>query len=219
MGSPDDKGQDKGIVAPHEAGKVDVLTDVPAQYPDVPSIAVATKNAALLEGGKFPKTVVLDGIRSLLAGELADETDRPLLTEAIEYIENPTDNFEDIKVHTKNIVAIAAMTYMGENIPPAIEALQAYFYALQCVNQMNFVEGELAKGVTDSMEIEAAITQALADAEVFANGYAKETTLLEAATALHDRLPEEVRNSMADRKLANRTIRKAPFSKDPAEAN
>jgi hypothetical protein len=218
MGLPEDKDK---VPVPTEGVAVAEQVTAPAQYADVPAIAVATKNAMLLESGKFPKSVVLDMTRSFFAGVLADEDDRTPLVSAIEYMYFPTDNFEDIKLMTTKIGTISAMSYyaMDLPIPPALEALQAYFYGLQVVNRMNFVESELAKGVTDSREIEDAITQALADAQILAGEDFKDSTLLEAATALHDRLPEVVRKSMADRKLANVTIRKAPFNKDPTQAN
>ena len=128
---------------------VDKVEEAPKpSYADVPVIALKTKRAALLEGGKFSKSVVLADVATLLKSESVDEVDRSTINAAIEFIENPTEKLEDIQLHTTRIGEVCGgYERQGNDTPPAIDALHAHFLSLQCLNRINFVENEMFDGV------------------------------------------------------------------------
>lgn len=128
---------------------VDKVEEAPKpSYADVPAIALRTKRAALLEGGKFSKSVVLADVATLLKSEPVDEVDRSTINAAIEFIENPTEKLEDIQLHTTRIGEVCGGYEMqGNDTPPAIDALHAHFLSLQCLNRIDFVEHEMFNGV------------------------------------------------------------------------
>lgn len=161
-----------GVVAkPAEAPK--------PSYADVPAIAVATKSAAMLEAGKYSKGSVLEGIASLLLeGELADETDRPLINAAVEFVKNPTDNLQEIQLHTTAIGTVCGGYEMqGSDTPPAIDALHAHLFSLQCINRINFIESEMVHGRAESRETIDSFVKVADWATTLFKGYKDESML------------------------------------------
>lgn len=131
---------------------------------------------------------VLGDIAALLeSGAVEDEADRGVISAAVAFVENPTENLADIMGHTTNIGSvIGGYDMQGMDPPPAIDAMHAYLLALQCINRINFIEAGIEQG-SGSPEIQHAIAQALDWATVLSGGY-KDATLLGTVNELQVRL-------------------------------
>ncbi len=135
------------------------------------------------------KDTVLSGIAALLeSGAIEDETDRSLVVAAVAFVENPTENLTDIMNHTTNIgLVLGGYEMQGVDVPPAIDAMHSYLFALQCINRIDFVEEELKKSPQASPEIQQAMVFALDWATILSKGY-KDDTYLTAIRGLQARL-------------------------------
>ncbi len=140
---------------------------------------------------------VVGGIDGLLqVGALEDETDRTLVVAARAFIENPSENLAEIMNHTTNIgQVLAGYEMQGADAAPAIHAMNAFLFALQCVNRINYVEGWRDNFRTSSSDtqpstepaLNLAMAQALDWATILSNGY-KDDTMLNAVHDLQSRL-------------------------------
>lgn len=136
------------------------------------------------------KQKVLRDVATLLqSGGVEDETDRGIVEAAAAFLEKPTENLSEIMSHTSNIGAVfGGYEMMGMDIPPALDAMYACLLALQCINRINFVEGEIEKGsALISPEIQDAMAMALDRATAFSRAY-KDGALLAAVNQLQERL-------------------------------
>lgn len=141
----------------------------------------------LLELQSKTGTVLRDIAASLERGTVQDETDRGFIEGAVAFIENPTENLSDIMVHTTHIgEVLGGYDLQGTHPPPEIDAMHAYLLALQCINQMNFVEQELEQGTPDFSAIHSAMVRAYDWATILAKGY-KDVTFLNAVNSLFER--------------------------------
>ena len=104
------------------------------------------------------KGKILSDIAALLeSGGIEDEVDQGIVKKAMAFIENPSENLEDILPHTKHIGMVLAEYDMERTEPPPeIDAIEAYLYALQCINRVKFVEKELALESPNFLEIKEA---------------------------------------------------------------
>lgn len=143
----------------------------------------------LLLGLKSRTGKILNNVLSLLKHDtIKDETDRKMVMEAVAFIENPTEDLADIKNHTTNIGhVLGGFKEQRADLPPEIDGMHHYLLALQCVNQINFVEKELEQKSPDLAKIQQAMVPALDWAEIISNGY-KDGTLLRAVKKLQGRL-------------------------------
>ncbi len=143
----------------------------------------------LLLGLKSRTGKILNDISALLKHDtVKDATDRKMVMAAVAFIENPTEDLADIKNHTTNIgQVLGGFEQQGADLPPEIDAMHHYLLALQCVNQINFVEKELEQKSPDLAKIQQAMVPALDWAKIISNGY-KDGTLLSAVKKLQGRL-------------------------------
>ena len=128
--------------------------------------------------------VLNDAIALLENGGVEDPIDQKIVLDAIELIKNPPEDLEEIKTHGTNIGAVVAGYYeQGNEPPPAIDAIHKYFWSLECINRLNFVEEKLEQGSEIMEEIELAMAIALKCATTLADGY-KDDSLLKAVNEL-----------------------------------
>jgi len=157
--------------------------------PDSPDYTQAYPSYNLLLRLKSQTRSVSGRIATLLEqGAIQDETDRQLVVEAVAFIENPTENLSEIMNHTTNIgIVEGGYDMQGAETPPEIIAMHGYLFALQCINQINFIENELEQSSPDSAKIKQALALALDWATILSRGY-KDHTLLSAVNELQGRL-------------------------------
>jgi|WetSurMetagenome_2_1015567.scaffolds.fasta_scaffold33883_3 hypothetical protein len=131
------------------------------------------------------KKKILDDTAALLKSEVVkDKADKKIIEGAKAFVENPTDNLEEITKHTTNVGHVFGEYEMrGESAPPAVDALHGHLLALLCVNRMSFVEKELEKGSYDLPEIRYAMSMAKDRATHLHRGY-KDTTFIDAVDKL-----------------------------------
>lgn len=136
---------------------------------------------------QFRARKILNDVGSELSA-IQDEIDRQFIIAAFRFIENPTEDLAEIMNHTTHIgEVIGGYDMQGMAPPPAIDAMHAYLFTLQCINRMNFVEVKLSQGSPISQEIQHAMAQALDWATLLARGY-KDETMLSAVNELQGRL-------------------------------
>ncbi|MFA7278319.1 MAG: hypothetical protein WC101_05060 [Candidatus Gracilibacteria bacterium] len=84
---------------------------------------------------------VLRDIAVLLETATLDPMDRLMIGQVTDLIKHPTNVLSDIEAETVRIANVCAGYMMqGEDVPPAIDAISDYLFALQCVNRISFVE-------------------------------------------------------------------------------
>lgn len=98
----------------------------------------------------------------ILSGNIEDETDRGLVSEAAAFILRPTGKLEEIMNHTTNMgQVLMGYEVSGAELPPPIDALHSYLLAFQCIIIMNVVEAELEQASPDLPNIQGAMTRAI----------------------------------------------------------
>lgn len=150
----------------------------------------AIDHIQLLTKLEIQKATVLTGVKRLIeSGTIEDETDRNLVQEAATFIENPSENYEEIKQHRTRVGdVLVGYEMQGAELPPEIDALHAYLTSLQCINLITSVEQKLREGApANSPEIKNAMTWALDCALGLSKGY-KDDTLLKVVQELQSRL-------------------------------
>ena len=152
----------------------EVETEIAVQDSAALEVAIATK-----------KALVLAGIASLHeSGDPLDATDRVTITAATAFIKNPSEYLPGIQIHMNRVdEVIAGYMEQEKDAPPEIAALAAYFFILQCVNRIEFVESRIALGDADSPEVTKAMILAKDWATTLSKGY-KDDTMLNAVRAL-----------------------------------
>jgi len=139
---------------------------------------------------------VLDGVEALLANGIEDANDRTIVSAAMAFIEHPTEHLPDIILHTGNIgMVLVGYDMQGADIPPEIDAMNAYLLTLQCINRIKFIEGWHDKSTTSSPDtqqiprqtIDLTMEFALSEAAVLSRQY-KDNTLNDALNELKDRI-------------------------------
>ncbi|NIA02312.1 MAG: hypothetical protein GWP15_02930 [Nitrospirae bacterium] len=142
---------------------------------------------------------ILGDIATLLErGDIEDKIDRELVVKAVAFIENPTEDLSDITSHTTIIGQ--ALTTMQE-APSEIVAMYSYFFALQCINRINFVEEKLSQETpADSPEIRKAMSRGLDWATTLSIGHNDHISLITAFHELQARL-----NSLQNPQLLHTT--------------
>ncbi len=165
-----------------EDSEIEVVASVEAkhqaQYAETPVIAAETKYATLLESGNFSRAVVLAGVASFIERGPVDPTDLNTINIAVEIASNPEISLADSKRQSQRILEVASGYYeQGEEPPAEIDAFCGYLIATECVNRMNFVEAELARGDLDSQEIQTHMPLLVSLAITLAKAYGGEAIL------------------------------------------
>jgi hypothetical protein len=144
----------------------------------------ANRNLEALSSALFLKLeaqkgqVLLDIALLLQENGLEDDVDKRLVGEAVEFVENPTEEVEAVMKHATAIGAVHAEYDMQEIAQPAaIDALYEYIYALQCVIQIKFAEEVFKRQPFDSAETKTAIHQASLSAKMLVRGWEDNTFL------------------------------------------
>lgn len=138
------------------------------------------------------KKVSTDVASLIERGAVADETDKKLLGEAATFIQNPTEKLEDIMSHTSNIgQVLSGYEMQGADAPDEIYAMNSYLVALQCINQIDFVETALEQGSSDAEKIQYALASALDWATILSRGWSKDDSLLTAVHELEGRVKKQ----------------------------
>lgn len=132
----------------------------------------------------------------MAGGSIEDATDRALLDAAMAFIENPTEHLPDIITHTQNIgMVLAGFDMQGAEIPPEIDALNAYLVAFQCINRIKYIEGLCDKSTNSPPDIQRSTREtinlamefALSEAAILSRQY-KDNSLNDALKELQDRI-------------------------------
>lgn len=145
---------------------------------------------------KLQTGTVLSEIAALIESGPIDETDREPINEAVAFIENPTEDLLDIMKHTYSIgLVVSGYMMQGADVPPAIDAMNGYLLAFQCINRMSFVEREVREGDPNSSEVKDYISIALSEAITLSREY-KGGNILSAVNELRSRLPMELQKKL-----------------------
>lgn len=125
------------------------------------------------------KAKVLSDITTLLEhGCIEDEVDRGIVVGAVAFIENPSEEISAIMGQTKNIGQVLAGYMMsGADLPPEIDAIHGYLFALQCINKIKLIEAELLKESPDALVIQEAMARGSDWAITLSKGYNDDTFL------------------------------------------
>jgi len=131
---------------------------------------------------------ILSNVSALLEnGTLQDQVDRKFVMQVAAFIENPTENLQDIMDYMRIIgEVLGGYDEQGMDAPAAIDAMHGYLHALKCINRMSFIEAELEKGTADSSNIKEAMAIAINEATTLSKAY-KDNTLLNPISELKDR--------------------------------
>jgi len=155
----------------------------------------------LVERLSSQKRKVLGDIQKLnFNNGIKDEADRRIVELAFTFVENPTENLQEIMSYTTAVAQVLA-GYMqiedapgdldalqGDEAPAEIDALHGYLLAMQCLNRISFIENEIEKGNINTPEIQQAINRAFEWASIISRGYKDHAYLLDAVNELKDRL-------------------------------
>jgi hypothetical protein len=151
---------------------------------DIPEPIAPSLILALLRKGS-----VLASMKNLLErGDIQDPSDRIALQGAIAFIENPSGNLRDIMSQVTSIgEVLVGYSMQGESGPSEVNALNAYFWMLQGINRIAFVELQVERIFVYSLEMREAMSNALRCATILAKGYGDEAMMI-ALSELQNRL-------------------------------
>jgi hypothetical protein len=143
-----------------------------------------------LLNGRMEKRTILGGIDRFLRREDADDADRGIIDSAVKFIENPTNNLEDVQAHTTDVAMVMAMWPGDAASILEVDAMHAYLLSLQCINRINFVVNNF-NNPADYKKVFDAMLLATDEAVTVSEGY-EDDTLLKAVDELKARLPMEM---------------------------
>jgi hypothetical protein len=160
---------------------------------NTPESSQANLSQDLLPGLESRAKKVLNDVEALLErGAVEDETDKKMIGEAMEIINNPEKNLQEIMTNTTNVgIVLSGYEMQGMDPPAEIYALHCHLLALQCVGEIEFVEAALEHGSYDASRVDYAMAGILDWGTALSKGWAKDNTYLAAGNQLQGRLAIE----------------------------
>ncbi len=106
---------------------------------------------------------ILESVRLLLTdGTIEDADDRKTIEEALAFLENPTEDFEEIKRHLKDIGMVLAYNYREiKDQPPALNDINRRLFTLASQQCINLIEAELKNKASESQRLQELLMTAL----------------------------------------------------------
>jgi len=155
---------------------------------DSPDYSQDYPSEALMLQLKAKTGSILANAAALLESDtLQSEVDRKFITQVAAFIENPTEDLEDIYVYLIKIGEVqGGYNEQGMDAPAAIDAMSAYLRALRGIKHMSFVETHLGNGTADSSNIKESMAIAVDEATNLSKGY-KDGSLLNPVNELEER--------------------------------